>query len=128
MDKERRRGTRQKSLLRGLAYLGNSPSAIDCVVRDVSETGARLKFASALTVPNTLELYIPVKGQKLHAEVQWREPDEVGIVFISESADGASIKDDNLTARVGRLEAEITALKQVIKRLHRSVNANTDAA
>ncbi len=128
MDKERRQGTRQKSLLRGLAYLGNSPSAIDCVVRDVSETGARLNFASPLTVPDTLELHIPAKGQKLRAEVQWREPNEVGIAFISEGADSASAKDDNLAARVARLEAEITALKQMIKRLQRSTNANTDAA
>ncbi len=106
MGNERRGGMRQKSLLRGLVYLGNSPSAIDCVLPIFSETGARLRFASPLMVPDSLELHIPVKGQKLRAEVHRRRHDEIGIAFISETAaDGAGAKDDKLAARGWRLRS-----------------------
>ena len=124
---ERRQASRQKSFLRGLVYLGNSPSAIDCLVRDLSDSGARLKFSGPITAPDTLELQIPVKGQTLRAKVKWREAEEIGISFISEaSAQPAS--DEKLAVRVERLEGEIAALRQMIKRLQRPANGMTDAA
>lgn len=129
MSGERRQTTRQKSLLRGLVYLGNSPSAVSCLVRDVSDTGARLKFGGPVTTPDTLELHIPTKNQVLRARVQWREADEIGVSFVSETGvTGAPAGDGELAARVQRLEGEIAALKQMIKKLQRATGAITDAA
>jgi len=128
MGSERRQATRQKSLLRGLVYLSNNPSAINCLVRDVSETGARLKFGGPTTVPDTIELHIPTKNQVLRAKVKWRESDEIGIAFATESGvAGGPQSEADLTHRVERLEAEITQLKQIIRRLTRQTNI-TDAA
>lgn len=128
MSDERRRATRQKSLLRGLVYLGNSPSAVNCLVRDVSETGARLKFAGPITVPDMLELHIPTKNQVLRGKVRWREPEEIGIAFLTENAvGGGSPSEADLAYRVERLEAEIAQLKQIVRRLSRQANI-TDAA
>ena len=126
---ERRQAPRQKSFLRGLAYLGNSPSAVNCLVRDISDTGARLTFTEPVAATETLELHIPVKGQTLHAKVKWREPGEIGIAFVSDAGvEAQPASDDELTARVARLEGEIAALKQMIKRLQRSAPGMTDAA
>lgn len=126
---ERRQATRQKSFLRGLVYLGNSPSAISCLVRDISDTGARLKFSGPVAASETLELHIPVKGQTLRAKVKWRETDEIGIAFISDAGVGVQpASDDELAVRVARLEGEIAALKQMIKRLQKPTSSITDAA
>lgn len=128
MSDERRQTTRQKSLLRGLAYLGNSPSAMNCLVRDVSDTGARLKFGGPINAPDTLDLHIPVRNQTLRCKVKWREVDEIGVGFITEAGTAtAPGGEEDLAARVERLEGEIAQLKQMIKRLTRS-NAITDAA
>ena len=126
---ERRQASRQKSFLRGLVYLGNSPSAVNCLVRDMSETGARLTFSAPIAAIDTLELHIPVKGQTLRGKVKWREADEIGIAFISDAgAESPSASGDELAVRVERLEGEIAALKQMIKRLQKTTTSITDAA
>ena len=126
MSDDRRHALRQKSLLRGLVYFGNSPSAMNCLVRDLSETGARLKFDGPITAPDHLELHIPTKNQVLRVKVKWREVDEIGVSFAAEHA--AAPSDEDLAARVERLEGEIAQLKQMLKRLSRPASAVTDAA
>ena len=69
---ERRNATRQKSFLRGCIYFNNRRSAVDCLIRDISSTGAKLIFSDAITVPDVVELYIPQKEQTLRAEVHFR--------------------------------------------------------
>lgn len=114
---ERRRSQRHKSFIRGLVYFDNIPTPADCLVRDFSELGARIKFE---TLPpafaNSLELYLPTKGQKLRGEVRWRKGDEIGLSFRA----GASSGNQSLDDRVNRLEAEIATLKQLLKKLQRS--------
>jgi hypothetical protein len=46
---------------------------MDCVVRDFSETGAKLSLISAGTLPSEFELEIPLKEQTLHARVTWHK-------------------------------------------------------
>jgi len=126
---ERRQASRQKSFLRGLVYLGNSPSAVSCLVRDMSDTGARLTFSAPIAATEMLELHIPVKGQTLHGKVKWREADEIGIAFVSDAGvEPQSASDDELAVRVERLEGEIAALKQMVKRLQKTTTSITDAA
>ena len=126
---ERRQASRQKSFLRGLVYLGNSPSAVSCLVRDVSDTGARLTFSAPIATTDTLDLHIPVKGQRLRGKVKWREADEIGIAFVSDAGvETRSASDDELAVRVKRLEGEIAALRQMIKRLQKTTAGITDAA
>ena len=126
---EKRQAPRQKSFLRGLVYFSNSPSGTDCLVRDISESGARLKFSAPPTATENLELHIPVKGQTLHARVQWRDGDEIGIAFITDAAmDRSHSKGDELSIRVSKLEAEIASLKQLIKRLQKNNGNISDVA
>ncbi|MBI2713540.1 MAG: PilZ domain-containing protein [Rhizobiales bacterium] len=127
---ERRQTSRQRSFLRGLVYLGNSPSAVSCLVRDMSDTGARLTFSAPIAAIDTIELHIPVKGQTLRGKVKWREGDEIGIGFISDAGvEAPPAGDDELAVRVARLEGEIAALKQMVKRLQKATTTSiTDAA
>lgn len=126
---ERRQASRQRSFLRGLVYLGNSPSAVSCLVRDMSDTGARLTFSAPIAATEMLELHIPIKGQTLRGKVKWREADEIGIAFISDAGvETQSVSDEELAVRVARLEGEIAALKQLVKRLQKTTSSITDAA
>src|SRR3979409_476652 len=59
---ERRHAPRQKSFLHGFVYWGGNPSAVDCLVRDISDSGARLKFSSGQTpAGDIVDLHIPLK-------------------------------------------------------------------
>jgi len=126
---ERRRATRQKSFLRGCVYFNNRRSAIDCLIRDISATGARLIFSSAVSIPDVVDLYIAQKEQTLVAHVHWRHGDEVGVAFGSAmQAPGAPPAEGELAERVERLEAEIAAIKKMLKRLKADVAGGSDEA
>jgi len=126
MSDERRRATRQKSFLRGCVYFNNRRNAFDCLIRDISDGGARIIFSDTVSVPDVVELYIPQKEQNMRARVQWRHGDEIGLAFPDalRAADGTS--EGELAARVGHLEGEVAALKRLLNKLKRDVSGGED--
>src|ERR1700681_1779983 len=78
---ERRSVSRQKSFLQGRIFFNNRRTSIACLVRDITEHGAKLKFSSMFATPDVVELYIPNKDETYRAKVQWRNADEIGVGF-----------------------------------------------
>ena len=128
MKMERRKSPRQRSFLRGFVRLGDQNYSLDCVVRDVSETGAklRLKFPISLAALASferghVELHIPEKQKIIQASVVWVDNFEMGVSFrvavtIADPAPTtADAADAELLDRVAQLEAEITGLKQLLR-------------
>jgi hypothetical protein len=114
--KERRSALRQRSFLQGRIYYNSRRSSVDCLVRDISDTGAKLKFSESITVPEAMELYIPNKDEFRRARVQWRVGNDMGIAFgddVETAAAGPSPEFD-VTARIKKLESEIASLKRLV--------------
>ncbi len=110
--------TRQRTFLKGTLYYDNRRASIECVIRDISDSGARLTFEYPVTVPDNVELFIPHKQQTLHARVQRRESNEIGIAFeIERSLDPRRASDTELQQRVETLEAEIATLRRLVAKL-----------
>jgi hypothetical protein len=122
---ERRRSIRQKSFLRGCVYFNKRRNAVDCLIRDISDEGARVIFSDTVSVPDVVELYIPQKEQTLRARVQWRHGHEVGIAF-PERTPVASQPSGELTERVAQLETEIASLRRALKRLKSEIVTGSD--
>src|SRR6185295_18868105 len=110
--RDRRISTRQKSFLQGRIYFNNRRSSVDCLVRDVSEQGAKLVFSDAVSVPDVVELYLSNKEEVRRAKVQWRRGHEMGVGFgFDDPADADAIAaSTDLFGRVLKLEAECTSL------------------
>ena len=127
---ERRRITRNKSFLRGMIYFNNRRNVVDCLIRDISPYGARLIFSDAVTAPDVLDLYIPQKEQTLRAHVIWRHGTEVGVAFeqASPQPDQAGEASGDLAERVTRLEAELAAMKRMLKKLKADAGPDADVA
>jgi hypothetical protein len=127
--KEKRKSARQRFFLRGFIRTPQSNSNIDCIVRDISETGAKLRFRCRPSITDSLELHIPAKGQIAQSKLVWIDDCEVGISFDSIVAVGTapSSSDGELSVRMARLEDEITALKKTLNRLQKQVD-KTEAA
>jgi hypothetical protein len=127
--KEKRKSARQRFFLRGFIRTPQNNSNIDCIVRDISETGAKLRFRCRPSITDSLELHIPAKGQIAQSKLVWIDDCEVGISFDSIVAVGTapSSSDGELSVRMARLEDEITALKKTLNRLQRQVD-KTEAA
>lgn len=122
--RERRLLPRQKSFLQGRIYFNNRRSSIDCLIRDYTEVGARLKFSETITVPEAIELYLPSREEIHRARVEWRNGNEMGVSFGVEvrspsTAPEASVGD--LAARVQVLEGEVAVLKRAVNELRATI-------
>jgi PilZ domain len=115
---ERRQAGRRKSFLRGLVYFDNKHGALSCLVRDLSDEGARIIFSENVTVPESFDLHILQRNQTLRAKVTWRRGDEIGLGFGAATA-AAEPKMDAaaLTKRIAELEDEIAGLRKTLKRM-----------
>lgn len=122
---ERRRSVRHKSFLRGCVYFNKHRNSFDCLIRDLSDEGARIIFSDTVSVPDVIDLYIPQKEQTVRAHVQWRHGDEIGLAF-PDPIGGAVPGAEELTARVTQLESEIAALRRVLKRLKNEIDGGDD--
>jgi len=120
---ERRASRRQKSFLRGVVYFDKRRSETACLVRDLSEDGARIVLSQTITIPDVIELQIPQREQTLSARVQWRRADEVGLSF-SKPDTATTPRENQLIKRIAELEAEITTLERTIERLKRDSNGD----
>ncbi len=56
-------------------------SAIDCTVRNFSETGAALEVLSPLYIPDRFTLAIRTDQLKLACRVIWRRKNRIGVAF-----------------------------------------------
>ena len=113
---ERRGSRRSKSFLRGFVYVSRKRGALACLVRDLSEKGARIVFSDTVTLPDVVELYIPQRDQTLRARVEWRRNDEIGLGFTAtERTAEAPPSATEVVQRVAMLEAEIASLRVLLK-------------
>nr|WP_244598726.1 PilZ domain-containing protein [Rhizobium tubonense] len=71
---------RKRTFLGAKIVLDGGHSVFDCVVRDLSEAGARLKVQNVVSVPETFKLQIS-DGRTYKATVKWRRIDAVGVSF-----------------------------------------------
>jgi hypothetical protein len=122
---ERRQSLRQKSFLRGRVDFHNGRFSRDCMIRDLSNIGARVifgDFADAAKIPDVVVLHIPQKNRAERALVTWRYNDEIGIAF-SKVDLVASPPSRDLGIRVTRLESEIAAMRRLLKQMANKINA-----
>ena len=55
--------------------------AIDCVIRNISETGAALEVTSPVGIPETFNLVIPSDHTNRPCRVAWRRERRIGVRF-----------------------------------------------
>jgi hypothetical protein len=121
---ERRTQARTKSFLQGRLYFNHRRSSVDCVIRDLTANGARLKFSGAVATPDIVELHIPSKDETFRAHIIWRVGDELGLCFGNvekAETDRAVGEKADLAGRVQTLEAEVIALRRLFAELRGDV-------
>jgi hypothetical protein len=109
---DHRSATRARAFLKAQIRFNNGMSTMDCVIRDLSEGGARLQISDSVAIPNTFELHIPKRNETRRAILHWRTSEEMGVGF----QDSALSNPENreLTQRVAQLEFETAALRRLV--------------
>ena len=82
-DGDGRMAARRRVLKSGIAASNDRRLTVNCTVRDISDTGARLRVEGSMTVPDTFELLIPLDGLEAPCQVVWRKGGDVGVKFLS---------------------------------------------
>lgn len=77
----RRKAVRHRVLKDGKIVMMNNWSVIDCCIRDVSDTGARIRCRDPAAVPNAFRLLTPHQNTIREVEVVWRREDMCGLRF-----------------------------------------------
>jgi hypothetical protein len=76
-----RASPRRRRLNGAKIVFNNNASVIDCVVRDISPQGARIRVASPIGIPDRFDLRIDRSGTTYPSKVAWRSNDQIGVTF-----------------------------------------------
>jgi diguanylate cyclase (GGDEF)-like protein len=80
---ERRRERRHRVLKRGQIVVHELHSTIDCMIRDVSSAGARLRVNGYFAAPSRFDLRFIETGQIRPVRLRWQRGNELGVEFLS---------------------------------------------
>jgi hypothetical protein len=132
MSIDQRQNVRMRTFLKGRIAFNGGASSMDCLVRDLSGTGARLELSETNTLPEVFDLYIQNKDQTYRSTLRWRRANGVGVTFddiaakpAPEAAPQAATTDSSMTMlvrRITELEAENAALRAVIATMGRATS------
>jgi hypothetical protein len=79
---DHRRSVRHRSFLGAKLVYGDGAFTIDCIVKDVSDTGARIKLPEGQAVPDQVYLVELRSGIAYEARVTWKRHPEIGLEFV----------------------------------------------
>ena len=82
-DDEHRSAPRHRVLKAATIEFGGG--GIDCVVRNMSETGAALEVQSPVGIPDHFTLVIPQDHASRPCRVMWRKEKRIGVTFEGEA-------------------------------------------
>ena len=126
---ERRRSVRQKSFLKGRVYFNKGRESADCLVRDLTNQGARIIFSDSINIPALIDLHIPQKDYNVRARVIWRQGVEIGLAFPDANlVPSAPTQSNDLAERVSKIETEIALMRRTLRGLMERIRSDSDAA
>jgi hypothetical protein len=72
---------RQRVLKSGKIVFADGASVVDCVIRDLSTTGARLDVPNTVGLPQEFTLLDVHSGKSYAAKAAWRRGQRMGVEF-----------------------------------------------
>jgi hypothetical protein len=119
---QKRRSPRIRTLLRARLVYQNGDCSVECVVRNISDHGAKIGVTTSLTLPDQMNLLIPQKGMNQRVRVCWRHADEMGVEYVAmaerPTAPAETVPHDGtLLERIRHLEMENDRLLRLVANL-----------
>ena len=78
---DKRASSRKPSFLGGTITYNHDLWSADCVVKNLSERGAKLTGRNLPVLPDRFDLTIPQQKAKYRVVVRWRAGDQIGVEF-----------------------------------------------
>ena len=113
---DRRQSARDKVIYGGVAEIGEHGAVRDCVVRNISETGASIEFNNVINLPKEqISLTVAKKGRSFLARIIWWRDNFVGVAFSGEAPFELPVSD--IEERLRKSELKKRQLQRQIKEL-----------
>lgn len=137
---EKRSSRRTRVLKSAVATFHSGFSGVPCVVRNLSDTGARVEFRDAAAIPEKFELHVEMDGFKVECRRVWVAGRHCGVQFCSDRMPTRHFRSQTLKtsenalsdfvkrdlARRERLAAESAAIQAAREAEERRVVADTE--
>jgi hypothetical protein len=125
---DKRSTPRLRSFLKGRVLFNGGQNSLDCLIRDISPTGARLELSASVTLPDRFDLYLPHRDETCKVHSQWRRGTQLGVAFDHvESVPAAPPGERDLASRVQQLEAELGLMRLLIAQMKSELEGAKDA-
>ncbi len=82
---EQRRVAKRQRVLKGAKIVLDDWRAIDCTLRDTSETGAKIIINSTSNIPQKFRVYFVSDNTMRDAQIAWKHHNMLGVHFTSEA-------------------------------------------
>ena len=109
---EARQGERVRALLRARIIFNNQNSTIDCTIKNISTSGAKIDLGNSASVPAEFDLEVPQRGRTYRARIVWRDASALGVTFVEDTAARQPVETN-----LERLKTENRQLKAVVATL-----------
>jgi len=77
-----RRSKRVRTFLQGKLFFGRGTFSVDCIIRNISPTGALLRVHAGTNIPDSVYLVDVARRTAFEASVKWRRKDGgIGLKF-----------------------------------------------
>ena len=115
---DKRTSPRLRSFLKGRVLFNGGQTSLECLIRDLSSTGARLELSASITLPDRFDLYLPHRDTTCKVHFQWRRGNQIGVAFDQlESAPAVPPAPQDVALRVHQLEAEVGLMRLLLAQM-----------
>ncbi|HEV7872525.1 MAG TPA: PilZ domain-containing protein [Xanthobacteraceae bacterium] len=112
---DNRYALRSRTFLKAEIDLNGGLSTLSCIVKDLSETGARILVSEGIALPETFRIHLPKPDRWVQATVRWRRGEYIGVHFDGEQP--LAVQDQSESDRIRQLEAENARLRRMLEEL-----------
>lgn len=113
---ERRKNHRDSTYLNGRIAFNKRCSTLDCLVRNMSQSGAMIVFSDSVAVPAEFDIVIRQKGESRRARIAWCTETQAGILFLRSMPE--NVVPIESARRIRNLESERDILHRRIAQLN----------
>ena len=120
VSNDQRDSRRQRTLKGGELVIEGGDSPVPCLIRDISEKGAKLEIKNPPEIEGSLFLHLH-DGRSWLAEVMWQRAELMGVRFVDHSDPGEAEEapadfERLILQRLNKIEQELAELKEAVAR------------
>lgn len=112
---DNRYAQRSRTFLKAEIELNRGLSTLGCIVKDLSDTGARILVSEGIALPETFRIHLPKPDRWVEATLRWRRGEYIGVQF--DEVPQAHEPEQTDAERIKRLEADNARLRRMLEEL-----------